>query len=133
LTNTLRNNIQIQVTDVELNILPGHSGVWAQGTIARHLHSANGENLTARERLKAIDSDKEKKLTQFCLVRQSEKNLVTIEDAINFTYDNRVQINRYPVQRFVERNSEILTLQQARLLEEEPHEISEDNFNRYLM
>jgi hypothetical protein len=43
LANTQRNNMQIQITDVELSLLFGHSGGWTQGMIARHLHSANRE------------------------------------------------------------------------------------------
>jgi hypothetical protein len=66
LANTLRNNMQIQITDAELSALFGHSGRWPQGMIVRQLNSANNENPTARGRPKAIDSDKEKKLIQFC-------------------------------------------------------------------
>jgi hypothetical protein len=40
LANTLRNNMQIQIIDVELRRLFGHSDRWAQGVIAQHLHSA---------------------------------------------------------------------------------------------
>jgi hypothetical protein len=61
LENTLRNNTQIQITDVELSTLFGHPGAWAQRMIARHLHSANSENPTARGRPKIINSDREKK------------------------------------------------------------------------
>jgi hypothetical protein len=129
--NTLHNSMQIQTTDAELSILFGHSGGWAQGTIARDVHSANSEKLTARWCPKAIDSDKEKKLIQFCSVRQSEKNLVTVQDAIDFRHDNRVQVDKFWVRRFVERNSETLALQHARLLKKERHEISEDDLNRY--
>jgi hypothetical protein len=131
LANALGNHMQIQITDVKLSTPFGHSGGWAQGMIARHLHIANSENPTARWPPKAIDSDKEKKFIQFCLVRQSEKNPVTIHDAIDFMHDSRVQIDRFWVRRFVECNSETLTLQQARLLEKEYHEISEDDLNRY--
>jgi hypothetical protein len=79
--------MQIQITDVELNTLFGHSGGWAEGMIARHLHSANSENPTEDGRPKAIDSDKEKKHIQFCLVLQSEKNPVTVQDFIDFMHD----------------------------------------------
>jgi hypothetical protein len=67
--NTLRNNMQIQMTDAELNMLFGHSGGLTQGMMAQHLHSANNENPTAHGRPKAIDSDKDRNLIQFCLVR----------------------------------------------------------------
>jgi hypothetical protein len=60
LANTLRNNMQIQIIDVELSTFFGHSGGWAQEMIARHLHSANSEHPTACGGPKAIDSDKEK-------------------------------------------------------------------------
>jgi hypothetical protein len=113
--NTLRNNIQIQITDVELNTLFGHCGGWAQGMIFWHWHFANSANSTASGRPKAIDS--EKKLIRFYLVRQSEKNPVIVQDAIAFMCDNRVQVDKFWIRRFVERNSEALTLQQARLLE----------------
>jgi hypothetical protein len=109
----LRHNTQIQITDVELSMFLGHSGRWAPGMIARHFQSANSENPTASGRPKAIDSDKEKKFIQFCLVRQSEKNPVTVQDAIDFIHDNRVQVDSLWVRRFVERNSETLTLQQV--------------------
>jgi hypothetical protein len=46
-------------------------------------------------------------------------------------HDNQVQVDRFWVRRFVERNSETLTLQQERLLEKEHHETSEDDLNRY--
>jgi hypothetical protein len=46
-------------------------------------------------------------------------------------HDNRVQVDRFWVRRFAERNDETLTLQQARLLEKDRHEISEDDLNRY--
>jgi F0F1-type ATP synthase membrane subunit c/vacuolar-type H+-ATPase subunit K len=58
----LRNNMQIQTTGTQIGTLFGYSGGWAQGMIARHLHSANSENPTARGCPKAIHSDKEKKL-----------------------------------------------------------------------
>jgi hypothetical protein len=95
------------------------------------VHSANNENPAARGRPKAIDSDNEKKLIQFCLIRQSEKDPVTVQNVIDFTHDNRVQVDRFWVRRFIERNSETLTFQQARLLEKGRHEISEDDLNRY--
>jgi hypothetical protein len=99
--------------------------------IVRHLHSGNSENSTARRHPKAINSDKEKKFIQFCLVRQSEKNQVTAEDAMDFMQDDRVQVERFLVRRFVEPNSETLALQQARILDKGRHEISEDDLNRY--
>jgi hypothetical protein len=40
LANTLHNNMQIQITNVELSTLFGHSGGWVQGMIARHSDSA---------------------------------------------------------------------------------------------
>jgi hypothetical protein len=101
--------MQIQTREVELNPLFNHSDGWAQEMIARCLHSANSENTSAHGRPKAIDSD-QKKLTQFSFVRQSEKNPVTIQDAIDFMHDNWVQVNRFWVRRFVERNTETLTL-----------------------
>jgi hypothetical protein len=113
LANTLRNNMQIQIIDVELSTFFGHYGGWTQEMITRHLHSANSENPTGRGRPKAIDCDKEKKFIQFCLVRQSEKNLVTVQDVIDFLHDNWVHIDRLWVQRFAERNNKTLTSQQA--------------------
>jgi hypothetical protein len=85
--------VQIQITDVEISTFFDRSGGCAQGIIAWHLHSANSENPTARGRLKAIDSDK-KKLIQFCIVRQSEKNPITVRDAIDFMHDNRAQVDK---------------------------------------
>jgi hypothetical protein len=61
------------------------------------------------------------------------KNSVTVQDAIDFMHDNRVQVDRFWVRRFGEHNSETLTLQHARLLEKERHEISEDHLNHYLI
>jgi hypothetical protein len=46
-------------------------------------------------------------------------------------HDNRVQVDRFWVRRFVERNRETLTLQQAPLLKKEHQNISEDDLNRY--
>jgi hypothetical protein len=46
-------------------------------------------------------------------------------------HDNRVQVDRVWVWRFVQRNSETLTLQRARLLEKDRHKISEDDLNHY--
>jgi hypothetical protein len=63
--------------------------------IAWYLHSANSENPTAPGRPKTIDSDKEKKIIQFWLVLQSEKNPVTIQGAIDLMHDNRVQVDRF--------------------------------------
>jgi hypothetical protein len=65
--------MQIQGTDVELSTLFGHSCAWAQVMIAAYLHSANSENPTGRGRPKVIDSDKEKKPIQLCLVREPEQ------------------------------------------------------------
>jgi hypothetical protein len=61
--------MQIQITDVELSTPFGHFGGWAEGMVARYLHSLNSENPIALGRLKVIDSDKENKLIQFCSVR----------------------------------------------------------------
>jgi hypothetical protein len=109
----------------------GHSGGWARRMIPWHLNSTNSENPTANGRLNAIDSDKEKKPIQFCLVRQSEKNLVTVQDAIDFLHDNRVQVDRFWIRRFVERNSQRLTLQQTGLWGKRRHKILEDDLNCY--
>jgi hypothetical protein len=110
LANTLPDNMQIQITDVELSPLFGHSAGQAQGPAAWGLHHADSENPTARGRSKAVDSDNEEKLRAFCLVRQSERNPVTFQDAIDFMHDNRVQVDRFWVRRFPERNGETLTL-----------------------
>jgi hypothetical protein len=95
--------------------------------IAQHWYSANS---TASGHPKAIDSDKKKPI-QFCFVRQPEKNPLTVQDAIEFVHDNWVQVDKSWVRRFVERNSETLALQQARLLAKGRHKISEDNLDRY--
>jgi hypothetical protein len=92
LADTLCNNMQIQITYVEISTLFGHSGGWAQGMIARHFHSAHSENPTLRGRLRAIDSDK--KFIQFCSVRRSEKNPVTVQDAVDCMHDNRAQVDK---------------------------------------
>jgi hypothetical protein len=99
--------MQIQITNVELSTLFSHSGEWAQRMIARCVHSANNENPTARGHPKPIDSGNEKKLIQLCLVRQSEKNSVTVHDAFDFTHENRVQVDRFWVRRFVDSSSAI--------------------------
>jgi hypothetical protein len=79
-----------QISEVGLSAFSGHSGGWAKEMIARYLHSSNSEDLTARGRPKAIDSDKKKNFRQLCSVRQSEKKPVTVQEVINFTHDNRV-------------------------------------------
>jgi hypothetical protein len=52
LVNMLRNNMQTQITGVELSTLFDHSGGGVQGMISLCLHSPNSENPTARGRPK---------------------------------------------------------------------------------
>jgi hypothetical protein len=65
--------MQIQISAVESRTLFGDSDWPAQGMIAWLLPSFDSENPKGPGRRKVIDSDREKKLMQFCLVRQSEK------------------------------------------------------------
>jgi hypothetical protein len=64
----------------------------------------------ARGRTKPAESDINKKLIRFCLLRQSKKTPVTVPDAIDFIDDSGLQIDRFWVCRFVEGSSEILAL-----------------------
>jgi hypothetical protein len=131
LANAPRNNLQIQISGVELSTLFGHSDGWAQGMIAWPLDSRNNENPIAHGRPNVITSDQEKRFTQSCLVREFEKNSVSAQDAIGFIHDNRVQIDRFSVGRFIEHLSETLTFQQAQLSDKGRQEISENNWNHY--
>jgi hypothetical protein len=64
-------------------------------------------------------------------MRQSEKTPVLVQDAIDFTNDNGLQIGRFWVSRFVECNSETITFRQVRFLEIKWYKVSDDDLKRY--
>jgi glycine cleavage system regulatory protein len=104
-------------------------GEWSQETVARHLHSLNSGKLIACGRSKRAKSDNEKISLPFCLILQSEKTPVIVQDIIDFMNDNGVQINRLWVRKFNERSNEVLTFQQMRIFETK-RTVSEDDLQR---
>jgi hypothetical protein len=127
----VRKNLEIHITDVDLSRPFGHIGGWAQRMIARHRASLHAEIPAHRGRPKVVQADSEAWLIQFCLFRQSQKSPVTIQDAIDFLNENGVQVDRFGVWRFVDRNSEVFTFQQAISLEKDRHDVSSDDLKRY--
>jgi uncharacterized protein YjlB len=48
LANTLRTNMKRHVSNAERNMFFGHSGSWAQGMTAHHLHHCHANKVIAR-------------------------------------------------------------------------------------
>jgi hypothetical protein len=131
LATAIRQEFSIDVTDVELSQLFGHSGGWAQGMIARHLHHTQAEVPNPRGRPRLVESDREKKLVQFCLLRQADRHPAAVEDVIDYMKESGAQVDRFWVRRFVERNADVLAIRQATLLEEDRHNVSPDDLRNY--
>jgi hypothetical protein len=56
---------------------------------------------------------------------------VTLQAAIDFMAQNGTQINRFWINRFVKRNNNVLTTQTTNLLEQEGHNVSEEDLPNY--
>jgi hypothetical protein len=123
--------MSIDITDAERSRLFGHSGGWAPGMITRHLHEITSVNPIARGRPRLVESEGEQTLIQFCLKRQAEKRPASVEDFIEFMGESGVQIDRFWVDRFVERNSATLILRQATYLGQDRHAVVADDLKRY--
>jgi hypothetical protein len=54
-----------------------------------------------------------------------------MQDAIDFMNEHHTPVDRFWVQRFVERNQAVLGFQKARFFETERHEVSEEDIKRY--
>jgi hypothetical protein len=121
----------IYIAGAELSRFFGHSGDWAQRMISRHLAPLNTDKPVSRGRPKVVGSNTGRQLIDFCLLQQSRKRPVTVEDAIQFMSENGVRVDRFWVRRFVERNSEKLAFQQAQLLDKDRHNVQENDVKRY--
>jgi hypothetical protein len=70
----------------------------------------------AHGRPKSIQSEAERRLIEFRLTPQREKNHVTIQAVIDFMAQNGTRINRFWINRFVKRNSNVITTQTVNIL-----------------
>jgi hypothetical protein len=130
IATSLRNEFQMPITDTELSVLFGHTGGWANGIITRHLQHLTSDKPIARGRPKSVQAEAERRLIQFCLTWQREKNHVTIHAAIDFMTQNGTQINQFWINRLVKRNNNVITIQTANLLEKR-HNLSEGDLRDY--
>jgi hypothetical protein len=96
-----------------------------------HLHQLKSDMLIAYDRPKLTESDIEKKLIRFDLVPQSHSTPVTMQDAIDFTNDNGLKIDKFSVCRPAERKSETLIFHQAKYSGTERRNVSADDLKRY--
>ena len=131
MATTIRTEFAIDVTDVELSCLFGHKGGWAQGMISRYLVHAQSENPAPKGRPRSAQSETEAILVELCLKRQAERNPLTVEDVIEFMGAKGRQVDRFWVNRFVERHNQKLALQQAILMEKARHDVSADDLKLY--
>jgi hypothetical protein len=69
-------------TDAELSRLFGDSGGWAQGILIRYMHQLHSGNSLIRGWPWLAESEREKKLVQFCMTRQLEKRPAIAENVI---------------------------------------------------
>jgi hypothetical protein len=100
LAQTIRQDNSINIKDAGLSQLFGHSGGWAQGMIARHLHQVQTDNPVSRGRPRLAESEREKNLILFCLKRQAEKQPASVENVIDFMRESGVQVDRFWVNGF---------------------------------
>jgi hypothetical protein len=105
LATTLRQELDIDVTDAELSRLFGHSGGWAHGMIARHLHQVSADHPISRGRPRLVESEEEKNLVQFCLARQADRQPASVQDIIDYMAASGAQVDRFWVNRFVVRHA----------------------------
>jgi hypothetical protein len=73
-----------------------------------------------------VESEVEQNLVQFCFSQQAERHPASTEDVIDYMREAGKQIDRFWVNRFMERNAEKLALRQAAFLEGDRHNISPD-------
>jgi hypothetical protein len=83
------------IRDTELGVLFGHTGGWANGMITWHLQRLTSDKPIPRGHSKSIQSEAERRLIEFCLTWQREKNHATIQAAIDCMAQNGAQINQF--------------------------------------
>jgi hypothetical protein len=132
LANTIREGMPIVITNAQLSQLFGDPGGWAQGMIARHI--------TTKSKLailfpgpQMVESGVKWNLVQFCFPRQAERHPASVEDIIDYMREADKQVDRFWVNRFVERNTEKLALRQATFLEASIHKVNSDEVILYVM
>jgi hypothetical protein len=117
---TMRCSMATHIPDAELSQLFDQSGGWVQGITARYLHQLFSDNSLTRNWRRLVESQREKKLVQFCLRRQVEKRPAAIKDLIDFMRGSGGSADRVWVHHFVGHNAAMLCLRQATFLKEIP-------------
>lgn len=95
------------------------------------MHQLYDDNPVSRGRPRLVESEREKNLVKFWFKRQAGKQPASVEHVLSFMRESGIQVNRFWINKFMERNTEILTLRQAIFLEQDRDNVTADDLKHY--
>jgi hypothetical protein len=117
--------------NTELSQLFGQSGGWAQGMMTRYEQEVQAGHLLSPGRPRLVKSEQGQALIQFCLRRRAERRLATVEEVIDYMRGAGKEVGRFWIKRFVERNTEKVSLRQAVFIEEDRYNVNPNDIKAY--
>jgi hypothetical protein len=115
----IRLDLHIDITNEEISFLFRRKGGWAQSMMARYIDANNNDLLRQRGRPLLVDTTPDQLLLLYCLEQQRNQMPVTVTAAIDFMDSLDQCVDRFWVQRFVQRHEEHLKILPARVLDQQ--------------
>jgi hypothetical protein len=105
ISGLLVNDLQIPITDAELNSLFGRKGSWSRRIIAGYLHQLSAPYALHSCRPRLVNENLEESMVRFCFTRQHNRAPPTISDVIDFQRVQKVTVGRFWIQNFAQRQN----------------------------
>jgi hypothetical protein len=96
-----------------------------------HLHALDSPGPLHPEGPGLVDQTMEDDVVRFCLRRQQERQPVTFSDVIDSLGEKSIVVDRFWVDQFVSRQSQMVAVQRAKDLENDCHDVSADDIRMY--
>jgi hypothetical protein len=91
IATSLRNELQMPITDTGERVLCGHPGGLVNARTTWHVQHLTSDKPIAWGRPKSVQSEADRQLIEFRLTQQREKNHVTVQAATDFMAQNGTQ------------------------------------------
>jgi hypothetical protein len=95
ISELLANDLQISVTNAELNSLFGRKGSWSRGMIAEDLHPLCAPHTLHPGQPRFVNASLEESVVQFCLSRQHDRAPAMMSEIIDFLSAQGVAVDRF--------------------------------------